>query len=337
MRPRRWYNLRRVISGFVTNQMSLQNQAARLRFESFELDLRTQELRKDGRAIKLQDQPLKLLALLASRPGELVTRAEIEKELWGEDEFVEFEHSINTAMRKIREALGDDLEKPRYIETLPRKGYRFIAAVESTGTAGGVGQSPTEAGPPARSFRDKIPVRGSAPSSSLPAAAEAAQPKTEPEPTVPPPGPNSVSPEEFSMPRPVARSLFLLIQGGYLAMYCAALYRAEAIEEEVLGGVLPDSAGVVTLVILVLAACGIAVRLYLLSAVGLDHPEAGVKFRQLFPFLFILDALWAASPLLLAPTIGFGLALGSVAALAYLPFAQRTLMLSSGRSPKQAS
>jgi len=335
VRPRRWYNLRRVISGFVTNQMSLQNQAARLRFESFELDLRTQELRKDGRAIKLQDQPLKLLALLASRPGELVTRAEIEKELWGEDEFVEFEHSINTAMRKIREALGDDLEKPRFIETLPRKGYRFIAAVESTGTAGGVGQSPTEAGPPARSFRDKIPVGGSAAPVSPPAAVEAAQPNPEPA-ILPAPSP-FISGEEFSMPRPVARSLFLLIQGGYLAMYCAALYRAEAIEEEVLGGVLPDSAGVVTLVILVLAACGIAVRLYLLSAVGLDHPEAGVKFRQLFPFLFILDALWAASPLLLAPTIGFGLALGSVAALAYLPFAQRTLMLSSGRSPKQAS
>jgi DNA-binding winged helix-turn-helix (wHTH) protein len=315
--------------------MSLQNQAARLRFESFELDLRTQELRKDGRVVKLQDQPLKLLALLASRPGELVTRAEIEKELWGEDEFVEFEHSINTAMRKIREALGDDLEKPRFVETLPRKGYRFIAAVESTGTTDGVGQSPAEAGPPARSFRDKIPVGGSALSNSPAAAVEVAQPNPAPA-SLPAPSP-FISGEEFSMPRPMARRLFLVIQAGYLAMYCGALYRAEAIEEEVLGRVLPDSAGVVTLVILVLAACGIAVRLYLLSAVGLDHPEAGVKFRQLFPFLFILDALWAASPLLLAPSIGFGLALGSVAALAYLPFAQRTLLLRSGRSPKHAS
>ncbi|MGH9785639.1 MAG: winged helix-turn-helix domain-containing protein [Terriglobia bacterium] len=312
--------------------MPLSDQASRLRFESFELDLRTSELRKDGRVVKLQDQPFKLLALLASRPGELVTRVEIEKALWGDGEFVEFEHGINTAMRKIREALGDDLEKPRFIETLPRKGYRFLAAVESVGTPGGVGPSPAEAGPPARSFRDKIPLRGSEPSSPPAIRAESPQP----EPAGPPPGSNSISAEEFFMARPVARSLFLLIQAGYLAMYCGALYRAEALEE-VLSGVLPDSAGVVAPVILVLAAGGIAVRLYLLSAVGLDHPEAGVKFQQLFPFLFILDALWAASPLLLAQAIGLGLALGSVAALAYLPFAQRTLMLSAGRNPKHAS
>ena len=104
----------------------------RIRFDSFDLDLQTRELRKNGRLIKLQDQPGKLLALLACRAGELVTRAEIEKALWREDEFVEFEHAVNTAMRKIRLALGDDLEKPRFIETLPRKGYRFIAAVETS-------------------------------------------------------------------------------------------------------------------------------------------------------------------------------------------------------------
>ena len=75
---------------------------ARIRFESFELDLRTRELRKNGRIIKLQDQPGKLLALLACRAGELVTREEIEKALWDDDEFVEFEHAVNTAMRKIR-------------------------------------------------------------------------------------------------------------------------------------------------------------------------------------------------------------------------------------------
>ena len=112
----------------------------RLRFDSFEIDLRTRELRKDGRLIKLQDQPIKLLALLVSRPGELVTREEIEKALWNEDEFVEFEHSINTAVRKIREALGDDPEKPRFIETLPRKGYRFIAPVEANSVANGPNQ-----------------------------------------------------------------------------------------------------------------------------------------------------------------------------------------------------
>src|SRR3989304_5320886 len=94
--------------------------AALLRFEAFELDLRTRELRKNGRLIKMQDLPVRLLALLASRHGELVTREEIEKALWGEDHFVDFDHGINTAMRKIRDALGEQAEQPRFIETLPR-------------------------------------------------------------------------------------------------------------------------------------------------------------------------------------------------------------------------
>ena len=138
------------------------------------------------------------------------------------------------------------------------------------------------------------------------------------------------------MPRPMARTLFLVIQTGYLAMYGAALYKADAIEE-VSSRVLLASADVVAPLVLVSAMCGIAVRLYLLSSVGLDHPEAGVKFQRLFPTLFVLDVLWAASPLLLVRRIGFGLALGSVAALAYLPFVQRTLMLSARRHLKHAN
>jgi len=308
------------------------DQSSPLRFESFELDRRTNELRKDGRVVKLQDQPFKLLALLASRPGELVTRAEIEKALWGADEFVEFEHSINTAMRKIREALEDDLEKPRFIETLPRKGYRFIAPVESDGASGGVHLP--DSTQPGRSLRDKIPVRGNPPSSPAPTATEA--PEQKPELVSSVPGTQSVSEEEFALHRPVARSLFLLIQVGYLAMYCAALYKAEALEEA-LGRVLLASSQLLAPLILVSAMCGIAVRLYLLSAVGLDHPAAGTKFRRLFVPLFILDALWATSPLLLVRQIGYGLALGSVAALAYLPFAQRTLMRSSYRGTKSTN
>src|SRR6187549_4008723 len=102
----------------------------RLRFESFELDLDTVELRKNGRRIRLQDQPGRLLVLLAGKPGELVTRTEIQKTLWDEGQFVEFDHAVNTAIKKVREALSDDPESPRIIETLPRKGYRFIAIVE---------------------------------------------------------------------------------------------------------------------------------------------------------------------------------------------------------------
>jgi Tol biopolymer transport system component/DNA-binding winged helix-turn-helix (wHTH) protein len=102
----------------------------RIRFESFELDLDTGELRKNGRRVRLQDQPGRLLTLLAARPGELVTRTEIQKTLWEEGRFVEFDHAVNTAIKKVREALEDDPETPRIIETLPRKGYRFIAPVE---------------------------------------------------------------------------------------------------------------------------------------------------------------------------------------------------------------
>jgi Tol biopolymer transport system component/DNA-binding winged helix-turn-helix (wHTH) protein len=102
----------------------------RVRFESFELDLDTSELHKNGRRVRLQDQPGRLLALLAARPGELVTRTEIQKTLWEEGRFVEFDHAVNTAIKKVREALEDDPESPRIIETLPRKGYRFIAPIE---------------------------------------------------------------------------------------------------------------------------------------------------------------------------------------------------------------
>jgi hypothetical protein len=108
-------------------------------------------------------------------------------------------------------------------------------------------------------------------------------------------------------------------------MYSAALYELDAVDM-VLARTVPASAAVLSPLLMVTAMCGIAVRLYLISAVGFQHPAAGEKFRRLFPFLFALDVWWALSPLLLAPRIGLGLALGAVAALAYLPFSQRTLI-----------
>ena len=101
-----------------------------LHFGSFEAHLATGELRKNTRTIKLQPQPFKVLALLLERPGELVTREEIRQKVWGAGTFVDFEQGLNFAIKKIREALDDDAERPRYIETLPRRGYRFIAPVE---------------------------------------------------------------------------------------------------------------------------------------------------------------------------------------------------------------
>src|SRR5215472_16694452 len=104
-------------------------QDKKIRFERFEFDLSTGELHKNGQPVRLQGQPARLLSLLASRPGELVTRAEIQKTLWPDGRFVEFEHAINTAIKKVREALEDDPEAPRFIETLPKLGYRFTATV----------------------------------------------------------------------------------------------------------------------------------------------------------------------------------------------------------------
>jgi TolB-like protein/DNA-binding winged helix-turn-helix (wHTH) protein/tetratricopeptide (TPR) repeat protein len=102
-----------------------------LQFGAFEADLRTGELRKHGTRIKLQDQPFQVLAMLLERPGELVTREEIQKKLWPADTFVDFDHGLNTAVRRLRDALSDSADNPRWIETLPRRGYRFIGVVES--------------------------------------------------------------------------------------------------------------------------------------------------------------------------------------------------------------
>ena len=103
---------------------------APVRFGAFELDLRTGELRKHGIRRKIQDQPFQVLQALVGRPGELVTREELQRRIWGEDTFVDFDQSLNRAVNKVREALGDSAENPRYIETLARRGYRFIAPVE---------------------------------------------------------------------------------------------------------------------------------------------------------------------------------------------------------------
>ena len=101
----------------------------RLRFGIFEADLRTGELRKRGARVRLQDQPFQVLAALLARPGELVTREELQGRVWAADTFVDFDHGLNKAINKIREALGDSAENPRFVETVARRGYRFIADV----------------------------------------------------------------------------------------------------------------------------------------------------------------------------------------------------------------
>jgi DNA-binding winged helix-turn-helix (wHTH) protein len=101
-----------------------------VRFDVFQVDLRAGELYKAGHKIKLQIQPFRALVLMLERPGEVITREEFEKKLWPEDTFVDFDHSLNTAIKKLRQALGDDKEKPRFVETLPKRGYRFIGKLD---------------------------------------------------------------------------------------------------------------------------------------------------------------------------------------------------------------
>jgi TolB-like protein/DNA-binding winged helix-turn-helix (wHTH) protein/Flp pilus assembly protein TadD len=119
------------------------------RFDQFELNLRTAEIYKQGKRVKLQDQPCQVLALLTERPGELVTREELQKRLWPNDTFVDFDHGVNIAINKLRDALGDSAEHPRFIETLPRRGYRWLAPVESVADISAkAGTAVSEGAPP---------------------------------------------------------------------------------------------------------------------------------------------------------------------------------------------
>jgi TolB-like protein/DNA-binding winged helix-turn-helix (wHTH) protein len=104
-----------------------------VRFATFTVDLVSRELWNDGQKVPLQEKPFQILAILLEHAGQLVTREELQHKLWPADTFVDFEHSINTAIKKVRETLGDSGDHPRFIETLPRRGYRFIAPIERSG------------------------------------------------------------------------------------------------------------------------------------------------------------------------------------------------------------
>ena len=112
------------------------------RFGAFEVDSRTGELRKNGMRIRCQEQPIQVLVALLERPGELLTREELRQRVWPEDTFVDFDHALNTAVKKIRAALNDEADSPRYLETVPRRGYRFIAPVQTEMTPGRAAEEP---------------------------------------------------------------------------------------------------------------------------------------------------------------------------------------------------
>ena len=115
-------------------------------FDRFEVDLRSRELRREGSRIPLQDQPFRVLALLLQRPGDVVTREELRRELWPDNTFLDFEHGVTAAIKRLRDALGDSAESPRFIETLPRRGYRFIAAVDAPRIASTASAASSERG-----------------------------------------------------------------------------------------------------------------------------------------------------------------------------------------------
>ena len=106
-----------------------------LRFGIFELDSESGQLRREGRVVRLSPQPFKLLEMLTSKQGRLVTREDIRKALWPEDTFIDFEQGVNFAIKQVREALNDNPDNPLYIQTVPKRGYRFIAPIEGVGPA----------------------------------------------------------------------------------------------------------------------------------------------------------------------------------------------------------
>ena len=257
------------------------------------------ELRKQGRPLRIQDQPLQVLRLLLESPGVVVSRDDIRKQLWPDGTFVDFDHSLNTAINKVREILEDSAVNPRFIETVPKRGYRFIAPAE-------VVERMSEDSRATLPLEPHISAAVSADGSLL--GRVLSRPEQLPRP-----------------PQATVRTLFLLAQFMYLCFYVASLARLREIER-IFGHM--DRFGLWALAVLIIAAvAGIPARLYLITAVLLRAPGLKQNFLKLFPALFLLDELWALAPFLLIENIGFGLAFGATAALLYLPFAQRSLVL----------
>lgn len=306
------------------------------RFEVFEADEVSGELRKHGIRIKLHSQPFKVLTMLLERPSAIVTREEMRQRLWGAETFVDFDHGLNTAVNKIREALGDSASAPRYVETVSGKGYRFLVPV-TLQTASGlsdvnvatVAEIRGANAAPAALFEQVSGSRGVAADAGLLAMESS------------PAGTSATgfvlagftkdalltTPDELPVISPKrVRTLLVLIQIMYLAFYLGALGNLSEIHDIFLEAGLPHAVALISLLITT-AAVLIPIRLFIVVAVALNFPHLPSKFGKLFPVLLILDLLWAVSPFLLIHHINTGLALGLSAPLVYVPFAQRSLVL----------
>lgn len=301
------------------------------RFGIFEADPATGELRRKGTRIKLNAQPFQVLLMLLDRPGALVTREEIARELWPDGIFVDYEHGVHAAVNRIREALGDKAGSPRFVETLARRGYRFIGPIERL-----------EANPGAASgssFTAKLDATDDQPPSSRgPDAGPANQPSPE--------APHSAvhhwfngrilaSPHELpEAPHRTVRTLFLLLQLMYLGFYVGALANLGEIQE--LFAALPRPA-LASNILIVTGAILIPARAFVLCAVLFRAPRRSRKFLSMWPWLLPFDILWALSPFLLLHHINFGLATACTALLIYAPFAQRSLVLMGAAGKEDAA
>jgi DNA-binding winged helix-turn-helix (wHTH) protein len=282
--------------------------ARRYRFGAFEADSATGELRRQGILIKLNAQPFQVLLMLLGRPGQLLTREEISQELWPDGTFVDYEHGVNSAVNRIREALGDTAGNSRFVQTLARRGYRFVAPVERIAQDGS--SSSTALEPPSSPAQDQI-------ATEQPAATAEFEGRVF--------GRILASPEQLPKASfPLVQTLFVLMQLMYVGFYVGALANLAEIED--LFSALPKASQAFT-VLIVTAAILIPVRAFLLSAVLFRAPGAREKFLRIWPFLLALDELWSLAPFLLLHHINFGLALACTTLLVYSPFAQRSLVL----------
>jgi cholera toxin transcriptional activator len=284
--------------------------APRYRFGAFEADAATGELRRQGLRVKLNAQPFQVLLMLLERAGQLVTREEIARGLWPDGTFVDSGHGVNSALNRIREALGDTANNPRFVETLARRGYRFIAPVEQIGLARRGLDKPAPTPEPA------VEEAGSDPELRAGTSILA-------------------TPEDLpKTPGSVVQTLFVLLQLMYVGFYVGALANLAEIEE--LFSALPKPA-VFFDVVIVTAAILIPVRAFVLSAWLFRAPRLREKFLKIWPFLLVVDELWSLSPFLLLHHMSWGLALACTVLLVYSPFAQRSLVLMGTAGKRNAT
>lgn len=290
-------------------------QISKYRFDDFEADVRSGELRRKGQRLKLQLQPFYVLMALLERPKDVVTREQLRQRIWPDDTFVDFDHSLNTAVAKVRDALGDSANNPKYVETIAKKGYRFLGAVETVSEPSPVpssAQSRTADNTLSLSggVQKNLPAQNSANAAVIGGSAEQAK---------------AGSAELPHASRNITRLLFTLAQIMYMIFYLSALLSWEKLAAAA-DAAWQGAGSAAFVVYLVTALVGLVVRLYLITATAFDYPLLGEKYRRIFPALFVLDMIWALSPLLLKERMGMGLALAAAAALIYMPFAQRVLM-----------